>query len=103
MISFNYTFFWAAARESDRWSGDSDLGGHILDWEAEKQYIADWLRRRLHFLDNNTFALAAIETVTDNTLPTTGIIYDLLGRPMHEGQTLSPGIYVRDGQKFIVH
>ncbi len=93
----------AAARESDRWSGDSDLGGHILDWEAEKQYIADWLRRRLHFLDNNTFALAAIETVTDNTLPTTGIIYDLLGRPMPEGQTLSPGIYVRDGQKFIVH
>ena len=41
----------AAAREQDRWNGDSDLYGHDLDFEDEKHYIAQWFRERLPLLD----------------------------------------------------
>ena len=46
----------AAAREQRKWSGDSDIEGKTLDIAAEREYIVDWLKRRLHFLDENTFA-----------------------------------------------
>ena len=41
----------AAAREEQRWNGDSDLFGHPLDFVAEKQYITEWLTNRLPLLD----------------------------------------------------
>ena len=46
----------AAAREEARWDGDSDLTGKTLDISAEMEYIADWLRRRLAYLDTHEFA-----------------------------------------------
>lgn len=92
----------AAARESDRWDCDSDLGGHSLDWEAEKAYIANWLKRRLHYLDTHNFALAGIDGVMEDAAPDDGVTYDLLGRPMPADRTLPPGIYVRSGKKIVV-
>ena len=92
----------AAARESARWSGDSDLGGQQLDWEAEKDYIADWFRRRMRHLDNTTFAMAAIDDVPEPAAPGSDVTYNLLGQPMPAGRPLQPGIYVRNGQKIIV-
>ena len=41
----------AASREEQRWNGDSDLFGHDLNFVEEKQYITDWLTRRLPLLD----------------------------------------------------
>lgn len=41
----------AAAREQNRWNGDSDLYGHDLDFAAEKQYIVEWFTKRLPLLD----------------------------------------------------
>ena len=41
----------AAAREQKRWNGDTDLFGHDLDFEAEKQYIARWFTERMPLLD----------------------------------------------------
>lgn len=41
----------AAARESARWSGDSDINGLKLDFAAEKEFIIDWLNKRLAHLD----------------------------------------------------
>jgi len=41
----------AAAREEQRWNGDSDLFGHPLNFEEEKDYITDWFTRRLPLLD----------------------------------------------------
>ena len=92
----------AAARESERWSGDSDLGGHELDWEAEKQYIADWFTRRMRHLDITRFATAGIDPVSDtnNELPTG--TYNLLGIKMSDTQPLPPGIYVRNGKKIAI-
>ena len=45
----------AAAREEDRWSGDSDISGKTLDISAEMQNIAIWLERRMAYLDANIF------------------------------------------------
>ena len=93
----------AATRESNRWDGDTDLGGHNLDWDAEKQYIADWIKRRLKFLDNNLFAQAAIETVTDQQpQQQPAAIYNLMGQRMPQHATLPPGIYIRNGQKIVI-
>ncbi len=41
----------AVAREEERWSGDSDINGLQLDIVSEKDYIIDWMRKRLACLD----------------------------------------------------
>ena len=41
----------AVARDEARWSGDSDINGLPLDIVAERDYINDWIARRLAFLD----------------------------------------------------
>ena len=45
----------AAAREEARWSGDSDLAGKELDLSNEMDYVEDWIRRRMAYLDENVF------------------------------------------------
>ena len=45
----------AAAREEDRWSGDSDLAGKNLDLSAEMDYVEDWIRRHMTYLDERVF------------------------------------------------
>ena len=41
----------AAAREQQRWNGESDLFGHPLNFVEEKQYIIDWFTNRMPLLD----------------------------------------------------
>lgn len=45
----------AAAREEGRWSEDSDLAGKPLNLSEEMDYVEDWLRRRMAFLDEQIF------------------------------------------------
>ena len=45
----------AAAREEARWSGDSDIGGKTLDISGEMEYVADWIERRMAYLDQYVF------------------------------------------------
>ena len=45
----------AAAREELRWSRNSDLGYKVLDLSNEMDYVEDWLRRRMPFLDEYVF------------------------------------------------
>ena len=45
----------AAAREEARWSGDTDIMGKVLDISQEMEYVADWIRQRLAYLDENVF------------------------------------------------
>jgi len=45
----------AAAREEGRWSGDTDLNKKTLDLSAEMDYVENWLRQRMPFLDENVF------------------------------------------------
>ena len=45
----------AATREELRWSGDTDLAGKELNIEQEMEYVEDWIRRRMAFLDEHVF------------------------------------------------
>jgi len=45
----------AVQREQQRWSGDTDLAGETLDINAELEYVIDWIKRRMDYLDNNVF------------------------------------------------
>ena len=45
----------AAQREIERWSGDSDLDGHELDFDDELAYIKQWLEIHLPYLDQSRF------------------------------------------------
>jgi hypothetical protein len=46
----------ALARESERWSGSPDIYNRPLDFYGEFEYMSDWIRRRVVYLDNNDFA-----------------------------------------------
>ncbi|MBR5685901.1 MAG: CotH kinase family protein [Muribaculaceae bacterium] len=50
----------AAAREEARWSGDSDINGKTLDISAEMEYVANWIQRRMDYLDANIFVRPAV-------------------------------------------
>ena len=41
----------AVGREQARWSGDSDINGLTLNIVAERDYIIDWMHKRLAYLD----------------------------------------------------
>ena len=45
----------ATAREEGRWSEDSDLAYKPLNLSEEMDYVEDWLRRRMAYLDENVF------------------------------------------------
>ena len=45
----------ASAREEARWSHDSDIGGVRLDLSREMSYVADWITKRMAYLDENVF------------------------------------------------
>ena len=45
----------AAAREESRWSRDTDLDKKKLDLSAEMDYVEDWIRRHMDYLDKYVF------------------------------------------------
>lgn len=45
----------AATREENRWSRNSDLGKKKLDLSEEMDYVEDWIRARMAYLDENVF------------------------------------------------
>ncbi len=45
----------AAAREEGRWSGDTDLHKKTLDLSAEMDYVENWIRQRMPYLDEHIF------------------------------------------------
>ena len=46
----------ALARESQRWSGIDEIEHRDLVFDEEMEYLCDWLRRRIAYLDTHTFA-----------------------------------------------
>ena len=55
----------AATREENRWSGDTDLAGKELNLDAEMNYIEDWIRRRMAYLDEYVFIEKDTEIIGD--------------------------------------
>ena len=50
----------AAQRETVRWHNVVDLYYRDLDFDHQKEYIADWWHRRLAFLDKNVFNIEPV-------------------------------------------
>jgi len=46
----------ALAREEVRWSDTGDIAHRMLDFAGEFEYLTDWLRRRIAYMDTHTFA-----------------------------------------------
>ena len=74
----------ALDRESARWSGTDEIDYRTLDFEGEWDYLSDWLRRRIAFLDTHTFACLRGDADDDGDLTiddiTTLISYLLTGK-----------------------
>ena len=47
----------ADQREYARWSNDSDVAGHVLNFDTEYDYIDDWFTRRMNYLDTVRFPM----------------------------------------------
>jgi len=45
----------AASREESRWSGDSDLANKTLDLSAEMDYVENWIRLHMDYIDKHVF------------------------------------------------
>lgn len=103
----------AARREADKWSGDSDVWGDIINFDQEYAYICDWIRQRMDFIDRTELPLfykqsyfdelAGVETTASAPHPHDNQIYDLSGRRMPDNTMLRPGMYIRNGRTFVVH
>ncbi len=99
----------AAQREYDRWSYDSDVAGHRLDFDNEMDYIDDWITRRMNYLDNVRFDIgslpSSIDGVQNQPIAGDNSVYDMNGRRVgtpEQLQQLPAGIYVCNGQKIVV-
>lgn len=47
----------ALERERERWTGSRDLAYRDLDFQGELNYLSNWIRRRVDYLDHHTFAV----------------------------------------------
>lgn len=120
----------AAARESRRWSYDSDISGLKLDFDDEVQYISNWVTRRMNYLDRTRFRIGELSgihniqnvrgyridvkgktIVITSDKPVVVNVYGLDGTLMHRvkanvGQTfvssLPAGIYLIGNQKVVL-
>ena len=58
----------ASAREERRWSKNRDLAGKKLDISAEMDYVEDWIRQRMPYLDEHVFVYMTDELRGDINL-----------------------------------
>ncbi len=105
----------AAARESAKWSYDSDVSGKKIDFDVEMDYLRNWIIKRMNYLDQTRFHIdllpADIEGVQVLPAKTTLDIFDIRGKklattPVSVAQDvlsrLPAGIYIVDGKKVVV-
>lgn len=95
-------FSGAANREQAKWSGDTDIKGHQIDWESELSYIKNWISQRLNFVDPkyNYTSTTGITTVNDNARlrPVDNKMYNLQGQQVGNSYK---GIVIVNGKKII--
>lgn len=91
----------AARREEQRWSGDSDIHGRVLDFRAEHTALLSWIRDRMNHLDSD-FTPSGIDSPRpDKSVRGATGIWTLDGHllPTTDVQSLPRGLYIVDGQK----
>lgn len=86
----------AAGRETERWNGINDV---TIDFETEKEYIHDWVPRRIVYLDSDYgyHAPSGIEDISNDTHESDAI-YGIDGR---KASTSTHGIVIVNGKKML--
>lgn len=94
----------AYARETERWSGDSDLYGQSLDFAAEKEFILNWLKIRLETFDTYGFPYkqrqVGLDVLLADKSARNGMKFTLSGQRL--SSITAPGIYIINGRKTVV-
>ena len=100
----------AARRETQKWSGDSDVWGEIIDFDKEYDYICNWVTEHMRIIDETTFPLYYTKEFFEQSTinhPTSnkrhGALYNLKGQRIDNSKDIKPGIYIKNGRKFVVH
>lgn len=83
-------------RETQRWSGDSDICGQVLDFANEREFIINWVNIRMQTFDRYGFPTDDIKTISIDNANNTPV-YNIQG--MQVSDTNRPGIYIRNGRK----
>ena len=99
----------ANQREYDKWSYDSDVAGHELNFDVEMDYLTDWFTRRMDYLDNVRFRIDELPSdITDIShiefAKNNNSIYDLRGQivgTIDDYDLLPAGIYIINGKKSV--
>lgn len=102
----------AAQRETDKWSGDSDVKGEEIDFDKEYQYICNWVTKHMKIVDRKGFPVLYDKEFIDSLyagIPKTTIIerkdnhiYTLSGQRVNSTKNLKHGIYIINGKKVIL-
>ena len=91
----------AAAREEQKWSKDSDIGGYELNLQQELDFIYDWIQRRYAFLNKGELYRDNVSTaVEDVARPVDNRVFDILGQPVNA--PVKSGIYIQNGKKIFI-
>lgn len=92
----------AAKREETKWSGDNDISHLNLNFASQLEYIKNWFKKRLEFLDDkfDYNSSTGIKDIQSNNPPHNALNNDIYNL---QGQKVSPsyhGIVIRNGKKF---
>lgn len=104
----------ASIREERKWSGDTDIDRHTLNFDDELAYIENWVERRMNYLDKTRFNITELPVASvdsqysNNYTPTVTGIYTLSGQCISKEcseqklHSLPAGIYLVNGHKVAV-
>lgn len=103
----------AARRETNKWSGDSDLKGEIIDFDAEYKYICNWIIEHTALIDQCGLPLYYTKEFFDywngivshslqSTANSQQHVYTMSGQCVNNLKWLPSGIYIKNGKKYIV-
>ncbi len=90
----------ATLREEERWSNDSDLKFHTLNINAELDYITEWTKNRINYLDNNIFNYDYLPVSLPKENKENSSIYSLDGIKK-KNNNITRGIYIINKKKVI--
>ncbi len=86
-------------RETQRWSGDTDIAENVLDFDDEQQYIASYIPERLAYLDDLfTTTAERVAIVTTPAATTNNARYNLQGQQV---ANTYKGIVITQGKKLL--
>ncbi|MBP5800227.1 MAG: CotH kinase family protein [Prevotella sp.] len=101
----------AAQRETDKWSGDSDIWGEEINFDKEYEYICDWITKHLEAVDKKGFPVLydkeymdSIFARIDNKIiinKSDNHVYTLSGQRINSTNQLKHGVYIVNRKKVI--